>query len=402
MKKVLLTALAVYVFLAPFTYHPDTKLTLRYASVDQGRVFNIYRYLGENETSMPDFHYPPLHFLILKLEYWLLRPIGGNGFDQWLATGSFLGNETKLYSYIFLTKLPLIGLTMISAWLIYRLVLAMGGNKQAAMKGMKWWLFNPITIFSVAIMGQNDIWTISVFLVGLLISVNRPWFGFVVMGLSAGIKSYPLVWMGLVAMGGPFGGWFKKTGLLIVGCLVYGLSLVPFLSTPGFMESVVGSGLMSRILVAKIDIGFGESVMIGPMLLVLVMVLAIGSGKNEFKKLMWWLMTAGLVMIGWSHFHVQWLLWLVPFWSIYVGVFKGNSPNYLMGLIWLVGLGIWLMFDDVFLVWGLVAPIKPELINWPTIYQFFGNKGMDGGLLVDGLHSVLAGLSIGAIFWGLR
>ena len=71
-----------------------------------------------------------------------------------------------------------------------------------------------------------------------------------------------------------------------------------------------------------------------------------------------------------------------------------------MWLLWLTGLGIWLLFDDVFLSWGLLAPIKPELMNWPTIYQLMANRGLNPGLVVNGLHSIMAALSMVAVVGG--
>jgi len=46
MKKILWAAVLIYLLLAPFTYHPDTKLVLYYPTLNNGKTWDIYTYLN--------------------------------------------------------------------------------------------------------------------------------------------------------------------------------------------------------------------------------------------------------------------------------------------------------------------------------------------------------------------
>lgn len=123
MRKILLLAGLIYLLVGAVTYHPDTKLTLYYPSVADGKIWNIYRYLDENKENVPAFHYPPVNYWLLKAELPIAQVVGGDGLERWLAMDSTNAvSDNKIFQYNLAVKLPLYILLLISGWLVYRLV----------------------------------------------------------------------------------------------------------------------------------------------------------------------------------------------------------------------------------------------------------------------------------------
>ena len=75
--KLLLLSVFFSLLIAPLTYHPDNKLVLNWASQEEGRVWNIWEY---DLQGVGQFNYPPLHFYLDKLQYFIAKPLGGAGF----------------------------------------------------------------------------------------------------------------------------------------------------------------------------------------------------------------------------------------------------------------------------------------------------------------------------------
>lgn len=387
--------MVVYFLVAPFTYHPDTKLTLRYPSLGNGKVWDVYGYIDAHKLDIPDFHYPPAHFWWLKVHYPISKFIGGSGFDQWLESGSAEASfDVNSLRYNLAAKFPLLILGLVSGWLIYRIVKKYCGNEKKALRAALIWYFNPITLFSLVVMGQNDIVAIILFLSGIL-CYERWGLAVLFWGLAAGVKTYPIIWVIMFLLA-----WEKSIYKLVLKffgvMMVYGLILLPWIGKSYFTEAVLNSGLSQRMFVSNISIGFGKEIMIVPLLLVVVALKAVSNrfGKKlSFGCLM--IMESSLVILGFSHFNPQWLLWLSPFASIIFATKKITKVEIIVGLLILMSwIGLTLGFDDKFLSWGLVAPISPNLINYPTISEFARNRVINISGLINLCQSVLAGVAV--------
>lgn len=390
MKKIAFLVLFIYVLIAPLSYHPDTKLTLYYPSLGGGRVWDIYGYLEKNPNNYPPFHYPPLHFFILKGQYFLSRIIGGDGFSEWLASGSTEAMKWEnFFRYNIASKLPVLLLIFASGLILYKM------TKQRRV-ALAWWL-NPITIYSGVMMGQNDIFAILPFLIGLLFYWTGPIVAFVFFGMAAAVKTYPLIWALILGLGYPTKDWRKKMGYIAVSLLVYAAFLLPFLGNESFLKEVMYSGLAGRMFVAGIDLGFGDTVFIAPMLLVVLgfNILRKGGIKNIFDVGVN-LFMVNLIILGFSHFHPQWFIWLVPFWAMFTWRRK-IEDWWFVDFCLLAGWGlVTLLFDDRFLSWGILLPLNPGLLSLPSIRDIFVKFGLDSMLVNNLAHTVVAG---GAIYY---
>jgi len=55
-------------------------------------------------------------------------------------------------------------------------------------------------------------------------------------------------------------------------------------------------------------------------------------------------------------------------------------------------------FDDKYLTWGLLTPINPNLINFPSLIEFARNKSIDLSGLINLAQTIMAGISVWFIF----
>jgi len=396
MKKIILLTIVSYFLLAPFTFHPDTKLTLRYAALENGKVWDIYGYLNSHKLDIPNFHYPPVHFWWLKIHYPISKLIGGENFDDWLVSGSaqasFFENSLR---YNLAAKLPLLILGILSGYLIYMIVKIGTGDKNKSKIAALIWYFNPITLYSLVVMGQNDIVAVFLFLTGLLL-YNKWWLAIPVWSLAAGVKNYPIIWAIMFMLA-----WEKNITKLVFKVLFlligYGLILSSWLSKDYFIKDVFNSGLSQRMFLANISIGYDKQILIIPVLLVILGLTTWTTKKNKNRLLdgCFVVFKSSLLILGFSHFNPQWMLWVVPFLSIWISTVGLNS-NYLLSLIvilisWFV---LILGFDDKFLTWGLFSPINSGLINFPTLIEFFRNKNINLFSIFNLSQTLLAGVAL--------
>ena len=395
MRKIILLTAVVYFLIAPFTYHPDTKLTLRYPALENNKVWDIYGYIYNHKLDIPDFHYPPAHFWWLKIHYPISKFLGGNGFDKWLSSGSAQASfDVNAFRYNLAAKFPLLVLGLLCGWLIFLIVKKSTADINKAKMAALLWYFNPITLYSLVIMGQNDIVAIFLFLLGMLL-YEKWWLTAMLWGLASGVKSYPIIWSIMFLLV-----WEKNIYKLILKSVsvvaVYGLIFLPWLGKSYFMEAVMNSGLSQRMFIANIPIGFDKEILIVPFLLI---VAAFNAWKNNGKNKMFWanffVFLSSLIILGFSHFNPQWLLWTVPFLSIWWSILGVSKDEVLpLLIIFVVWGGLTLGFDDKFLTWGLVTPISPNLINFPSLVELAKNKSLSLSSIINLCQTTLAGISV--------
>lgn len=400
MKKIILLASIVYFLLAPISYHPDTKLTLRYPALENSRVWDIYSYLDSHNLDIPDFHYPPAHFWWLKLHYPISKIIAGNGFDKWLALDSVNSNfDNNSFRYNLAVKFPLLVLGLLSGYVIFLIVKKWSGNEVKARYATLFWYFNPVTIYSLIMMGQNDIVAIFLFLLGVLF-FDKSLISIFLWGIAAGVKNYPLIWaiVFLLACEKNIIQLIKK----IVGVVaVYLLILLPWIGKTYFTEAVLNSGLSQRMFIANLPIGFDKFILIVPTILVLI-AFKFFVNKDSKKNIAYGAMAvfqSSFIILSFSHFNPQWMLWTVPFiaiWGTLLGVRKFDLLLWL--LIFISWLALTLGFNDRFLTWGIMTPLNPNLINYPSLVELLKNRGIEFSQFLNYFQSILAGLSLFYLF----
>lgn len=310
MKKLIILAIALRLLVASFIFHPDIKTFNFQASHLRHGVFNVYSYLIDNKENLPlkeNFVYFPLTYLTLGGYQAIIAPIMGPGFDSWLSNADSFGVVTNpnIFKYLFALKLPYLILDVVIAFVL----LAYFKNKDLGKKAFTIWLFNPFTIFIIYAFGNVDIFPVTLVLLSLLfIKKDKKSLAALMLGLAAGFKIYPLLFVPFLFASGK--SLNEKIKLSIIPFGIFGAISLPFLS-PAFLESTLISGLTTRLFNPGIGVGFGESIIVGLMLLsaLFFYCLLIDKKPNMFN----YFLTTLLIIFAFSHFHVAWLLWIAPF-----------------------------------------------------------------------------------------
>jgi len=365
MKKILLLVATIYTLIAPITYHPDTKLVLYYATLGNEKVWNIYKYLNENIDFAPKFHYPPMNYWMVKSELPIVKLVGGDGIVKWLNVGSnvaFL--DANIFIYNLATKLPLLLLILATGYFVYLIAQKSGFSENKSRFAALIWYLNPITIYSGVMMGQNDILAILPFIIGFYFYYDYPIIAFLLFGFASSIKSFPLIWAIALAGVYPTQNIVKKICLLLVSVMFYGVTILPFLKYDFFVKDVLNSGLAMRMFEKHILL-FGLNIPIVPLLLVLITLVGIKNNMGKsYVGLCKLLVTINLAILGFSNFNPQWFIWVLPFLSVILAI----EGNWWVLILMCLGLfGITIMFDDIFLYWGILSPLNPNLINLPFV-----------------------------------
>lgn len=399
MKKILLLAAIVYLFIAPLTYHPDNKEVLFWASQKNGTVWNIWEYGEKNLPPDKQYGYPPFHFVLDKLQYTIAKPLAGDGFNEWIGTP----HKTDLFQpnlarYMMAAKFTLILFSLLAGYFIY-LLAKRGLDETRARIAMAIWFFNPISIYSIPIMGQNDVLAITFFLGGWLLLEKKPWLATAIFGLAASIKTYPLIWLFFLLFSTRSMNISKRLGIFIVSGLVFALTLVPFLHNPTFISVGMKPEVNARFLIPRIDIGFDQSIYIIPLLLGLVLVAGSGSAPAV-------LLTVNLLLLGFSHFHPQWYTWVIPFFALWITAQKKRDSIGLALLLSVVTLMSWvgvvILFADKWLSVGLFGVTNPAIGNLPVIREFLVSRGVNVTMFDSLFHTALAFVGIATLVSLLR
>lgn len=381
--KIFYVAILFHFLLSPFLYHPDLKNTFYHARFLSQGVVNIYGYLAQNpdKATLGTFNYPPLTYLLFGVLEPATEFLSGPGFSEWIAMGNDAVSVPHIFRYLFVMKLPLLLASVAVGLLLLSLVKGVLQQRFVIL----FWFFNPITIYAVQFMGQYDVFPVLFIVISLvLLRYRKLSLAAVVLGLGAGFKSFPLFVLPLLAL--TVGkNWRQQIRLFILGVLPYLLMMVPFLSTPAFRETSLLSGLSQRIFILGLDVGFGERILLVPLVLMLLYLFAARRNSTSETSLPSYFLVTFLVVLAGSHFHPQWALWAMPFLAI---LLARDKRLWLPTILLFIGFfGRVIFFDDKFLTWGLLGPIDPGVLFVPTTFALV-KKFSDPLLLQSIFHTV--------------
>ncbi len=387
-QALLVLAIVLRLFVAGFLFHPDIKTYNFQSSFLKQGVFNIYSYLIENKKTLPfkeEFVYFPLTYFIIGGYQWIASPILGSGFDSWLANASYnsVVNDPNIFRYLLIIKFPYLVLDIAIAFLLKKFF----DDKEEGEKAFTLWLFNPFTIFLIYAFSNIDIFAVLLTLVAfLLLKKEKLLQASAVLGLAAGFKLYPLLFIPFLFIKGKDLKEKVLTVLIPVGIL--GMIVIPFWSQ-AFIQSALISGLTTRIFNPGFSIGFNESMIVSLMAISILFFYAWIIDKN-FKIFNYWIIML-LFIFSFSHFHVAWLLWIAPF----VVILAVKKPSLSLPLFLLAALALMIpmLYEDRSMTISLFRIYTTWYDLLPTPFAVL-EKFYNPYNLQSILHSVLAGGSI--------
>jgi hypothetical protein len=388
LKKLLIIAVLLRLLVSGLLFHPDIKTIAFQTSFLKTGVTDIYTYLTNNKATLPlkeEFVYFPLTYFTLGGYQAIVSPLLGNGFDKWLADGSAnsVVNNPNIFKYLIALKLPLILVDIAIAYLL----LGFFVDRKKGELAFELWLFNPFTIILIYAFSNIDLYAVLLTLIAfLLIKQEKIIKASAVLGLAIAFKLYPLLFVPFLIVKG------KNTKEKILAALIpisiFVATLLPFWST-NFVNSALLSGLSTRIFSPNFVIGFGESMIVGLMLLSIMFGYAWINEKsiNLFNYFVVLLLT----LFSFSHFHISWLLWIAPFLVILVIERpKLALPVFLWSTL---AISIPFLYNDrsmtislfrIYTSWFDLLPIPFTIVQ--KFYDPFGLQSM--------IHSLLAGISV--------
>lgn len=392
---IIILAVLIRMAVMPFYFHPDLKTINFQTSFLKRGVFNIYSYLPAHKRDLPikeGFAYFPLAYFFLGGYEILTAPVLGPQFDQWLADASAQASETfGVYRYLFLLKVP---------YLLFDIALAfvlMGffKSEEQREKVLLLWLFNPFSIALIYLYSNFDIIPAFITISSILLAQKRKLvLAAFLLGLGVGFKAYPLLFFPFLLL---YAKSYKQAFLMTLSCLgVLAVILAPFATSSGFGESIFASGITDRIAKSGFSIGYGETILIFPLVFVALLLNELLGKNSNFDRI--WKLYFGILLLLFSfiNFHISWVLWIMPFFAvIFVRDKKYRIP---VATLTIMAFLIPLLFNDKYMSVSLLSPISSLYNTLPTpftVLQFIH----DPYEIQSVIHSLFAGTAIATIFY---
>jgi len=378
MKKLLVLAIVLRLLVAAFYFHPDIKTFNFQSSFLKKGVTDIYSYLVNNKENLPfkeEFVYFPLTYFVTGGYQAIVSPILGKGFDGWLANASSNAFviDPSIYKYLVVLKLPYLLLDIGMAYLIRKFF----KDKKKGNLAFTLWLFNPFTIFLIYAYSNVDIFPVALTLLSfLLLRKGKPLPAAVSLGIAAGFKLYPLLFIPFLFL---YGKNLKEKLILSVTPLVIFFAIcAPFFST-AFVNSALISGLSTGIFKSEfVTLGVSILFFYG---------LIFDKKMNIFN---YWVVLF-LIIFSFALFHVQWLLWLAPF--LVIMAVKKPYLSLLIFVMAVFSFSIPILYQDRFMTLGLLRAYSIYFDLLPTPFVVI-QKIYDPANLLMIFHSIFAGGSL--------
>lgn len=384
-KKILLIVIVGVILrlvIAMFTYHPDTR-TSSFTSAMAFRegTLNFYDFSSNLDTSDPrkneynqkliDIDDQPLQYLVTLPFFAILRPFVDpvTEIRFHLDPSSTFGTP-QLFYYLLYLKFPFLVFDILTAFVLMKFF----PDKKQKVIACALWMFNPVTLWATAGIGQFDILTTFFMILSLLfLSKNKPSLSAITLGFGIALKTFPLLLL-------PFLILSQKT--LKQKVVVTILSLIPFvgfaltyLGSPGYRQHALFAPQLDKLLYAKIPLSGGEGVFIIPVILIILYLLYASLRDKTWEDLAKYWMIALLMVLGFAHFHEQWFLWVTPFFVIFYPLIRQKFllPVILLMLSWTVML---FMFDAS-LQMRLFSPLFPNLRDGVGLAEILTTEKLD-------------------------
>ncbi len=372
---ILAVGILLRVVVAAFTFHPDVRNNSIVSTIilREGNL-NPYDFVRNLNTADPRKKiYSNETADDLPLVYWinipiqlLLRPfVDGNIEYQYLARIENIFSNPALFVYLLIIKIPFILFDILLGILLTFLV-----DSAFKKKILIFWMFNPVTIWATAAIGQFDIIpTFFLFLSFYLLQQKRLRWAAFSLGFAAATKSFAfLICPFLILLADS---WKERTKLIIIFLIPWAFSVIPYLGSYGFRHNALFAPQLSKILYSRIALSGGEGILIVPAILI-ILYLTYFYQKRSTVDFMRFSLSAVLLVLAFTHFHIQWFLWVTPFLAIIIAEGVKNPIKWSIGFLAFSLLLMLFLFDSSLQV-KLFSPILPFLKESKGLVDILGS-----------------------------
>lgn len=321
-NKLFLLGLLIRVIIMPFTGHFDIRgINFAVYNLPFNRALNVYEIVEKGTLDhivkvnfeREYFVYPPLTYFTLGSAMYILKPFYGSNFTRWIngdgSSVNWVLEHPNVFRYLFLMKVPY----LIFDLGLLILLIKFFNNKNIVNKAALYWWLNPISIYLIYLWGQFDIIPAFFTLLSFYLATKkRPLKSALFLGIAAAYKNYPLLLLPILALSGHKN--FKSiTKTILVGLTPYVVTVLPFLSSKFFRDTVIASRHSQKLMDFLISIGGHEGIypfIVGYIVILFATAYLINEGYKYtyvpyISVLMWYYATV--------NFHHQWFLWVMPF-----------------------------------------------------------------------------------------
>ena len=313
--------------LAVTTYHSDIgalALSAKYIA-GEGKIFSFYDAVVTFDESgekylLPSkmvFHYQPMAYLIPSIFYLPFRQVILNTADS-ITNNNWSQIHSQSYNWLLLLyKFPLIMFDIFILLLLPNFF----SNKKDARLAQILWLFNPLGIYVSSMMGQVDIIIAFWLLLAYKFLLNRRHnLSVFFVTISALIKPIGLILIPIILIDNLHKNKniFKVLLTGFVGLFTYIGVIFPYISSPAYRVFSLFADHINKTTYAGIAIASGTQI---PWFFIFYGLILLLFWKNRMSALTCFMATL-LSSLVFTHFHPQWLTWVMPFlliWSIKTG-----------------------------------------------------------------------------------
>lgn len=381
--KIFILAILIRLLVMPFFYHPDIKSQLFHSQYLSHGVLNIYDFVDKNRSHLPYpniFVYLPFTYYFFGTVDFVLSPIYPNDLYQWLNDwGENKNSYPNMIFFMLVLKIPYLIFDLLLGYFLYKLY-----NSK---KILYLWLFNPISIYLIYILGNFDIIpTFFTVLSFYFLRNKKQLLAYLSIGIAIALKIYPIIFL-------PFLFFYDKKNIIkntkyaIFSLIPLILSILPFINQKSFYNSFIGSGLTQKILEYKI-----MNIPVFPILFLVILInYFFSKSKDKFEIA---ILQIFLIFIGLVKFHPQWLMWFFPF--VLVVFIKNKIINKLFLIFFFILIFSYIfLFNDNFLFWGHLVPIDPLFADLTSPFYFIKLRFLTNPIIIQQqIHQILLFLAI--------
>jgi len=259
------------------------------------------------------FNYQPLAYILPSIFYLPFR-----GLINQTAEGILNTNWEALHSVAVNWVLLIYKLPMIVADLMIIFLLPKFFSDQRKKRLVQiLWIFNPLGIFVSSMMGQVDIVIAFLLVLALLAKNNKKYcLSAILVAISALIKPIGLILVPIIVIESihAYKNFWKGIIPGLCGGLIYILGILPFIGSPAYRAFSLFADQINKSTYAGIAISGGTAIPWFFIVYSLVLLL-------QWKKRVNFFIAFGVGLLSslvFTHFHPQWLVWLMPWMTIWV------------------------------------------------------------------------------------
>lgn len=369
---IIVLGLVLRMIIAVSAFHPDVRI-LDFTSSIILREHNLNPYEFFSKLSPTDERkqvYSGETPDDLPLQYWIRVPfdlplrifIDSNMEYQFLSGSSTLLGNIAFNLNLLVVKLPVIIFDLLTG-----IILALYLPLHLRKRGLFLWMINPMSLWATAAVGQVDIMpTFFVVLSLVLLKNGKSQLSALSLGVGGALKSFPFLLFPFLLLTART--WTERIKMTILVAVPTIISVIPYLKSPEFRQNALFAPQMDKSLYAKIPLSGGEAIFITVTALIGLYLLFAHrrqssveqSASNTANDFLIFSTAAILLVLSFTHFHIQWFLWVVPF--LIILIVKSLNQVQILA-VWILAMALILM---LFLFEGslqvqLFAPLFPGL-----------------------------------------